>query len=331
MKIARRNSGFTLVELLVVIGIIALLISILLPALSKARDQANSVACASTERQLYAVMMNYAADYKGAMVPARLQVVGTNGAAEFDWCDAMFLGTEMKSNVGNWDTSMTGGSGTDRGMSVGKVIKNLLTCPGADHNADPDLTSAAKAKLTASSSYYGDYVYNTWMGYVDLAKPAGLNPDQQRIVPFRKLTQVPGNVIILMESHKPNVKQTATGWTNVTLPGNGYKNYFSKNSEIWTTDFTSTTVARINGGSPSTGNANTLQLLRIGTPHAKSKKMNVLCADGHIALVDPFKDFFADPTNIGTVKDYLWDAFDNFTAAKPRIGDPNWIRGATGI
>ena len=65
----KRLAGFSIVELLVVIGIIALLISILMPTLSKARQQAKQVQCASNLRQIGIILLNYANDNNGQLFP----------------------------------------------------------------------------------------------------------------------------------------------------------------------------------------------------------------------------------------------------------------------
>ena len=92
-----RRRAFTLVELLVVIGIIAILIAILLPVLSRAREQARILKCASNERQLYAAIVMYANDNHGILpVPSGLSDVWPfSGLLMLDWGQLDYQGGSL--------------------------------------------------------------------------------------------------------------------------------------------------------------------------------------------------------------------------------------------
>ena len=78
VRTSRHADAFTLVEVLVVIGIIGILMGFLMPALSKARQQAITVRCANNLRQFGVAWQMYANAEHGLCVPARLPKI--NGA-----------------------------------------------------------------------------------------------------------------------------------------------------------------------------------------------------------------------------------------------------------
>jgi len=143
-----RSKGFTLVELLVVIGIIALLISILLPSLNRARETANRVKCASNLRQIGQAIQLYSNENKGAY--PRTIFDGTGG-----------IYSQMVNNIGSQASDpFVGTQGTVGTNNVGASLFLLLrtqeigsevfTCPSSNQEKD-DFQGGSNTALNRSN------------------------------------------------------------------------------------------------------------------------------------------------------------------------------------
>ena len=143
---ARSGGGFSLVELLVTIAIIAILASLLLPALGKARDRAKQIACLGNIRTFGMAISNYASDY-GYIIASSYPLTGA-GAVPWYAQLRLYTGADVRNKFGcEGDNGIPGSFYGD--------IRDRYACPSIRLEDIPG-ANTLKATLAPSVNYLDD-------------------------------------------------------------------------------------------------------------------------------------------------------------------------------
>jgi len=277
------RKGFTLVELLVVIGIIAILIAILMPALSKVRNQALAISCANNMRQIYQICLMFSTDNKGSLPSPSVPAGGEGNPANPD---------VQKNRIwacpdGNWGIADLSVGALANYVPGFQARKDLVYCPGDNGETTQGggaPTSGEKRNMSYSFNAQTNDIVDVRRGGTQIAPP-GI-----RISTVSR----PSERIFIYEEIAPN-----DAWCLMFDIGNG--NDFNLTiGQVWRGD--DLPSGRHAGQKFLNGIRNT----STGSPEwfkwAKVGKGNFVFYDGHVQTLSPYElykhpDFFGPLRN----------------------------------
>ena len=192
-----RRAGFTLIELLVVISIIAVLMSLILPAINAAREAARRTQCQNNMRNVGVAILGYATAQKGDLPYLTTGVINRNATPHtktpgsgdvLQWRSTLPNGPFERMSEMPWtvtimpymegvqirDTLLVPGSGPDSTNQVVKAKVEVFNCPDdPDWKADGNLSYVVNGGYTSlvafrgANSVYQDLTTNLWPAFPD--------------------------------------------------------------------------------------------------------------------------------------------------------------------
>lgn len=219
----QRRKAFTLVELLVVIGIIALLISILLPALNRARGQAKQVQCLSNLRQIGTACLMHANDHRqhvplGGRLWASLNATLPSDATPFDMSDtgqknySYWFDTKTRlcpipialaPYLGQTNIDVSSAANAVHSYNNGSAIR-VFTCPANLDQMQGNYQLGhflETAKYTTAPNLASSYAFNEAIfGWADKNAPGADMPDHSRCRGNLARVFHPGDVVMMADA-----------------------------------------------------------------------------------------------------------------------------------